>query len=57
MKQINKFAIESVSTASLEKGWNKINSRINHIVRVNGKKIEQNNTWIKLLEYFYYLTY
>lgn len=43
MKERIKQAIEAVSTETLEKVWKNINSRINHIIRVEGGHIEQDN--------------
>ena len=57
MKERIKQAIEAVSTETLEKVWKNINSRINHIIRVNGGHIEQDNIWTKLLEYLYHNTH
>lgn len=43
MKERIEHAIEIVSTETLEKVWNNINSRFNHIIRVNGSSTEQHN--------------
>lgn len=43
MKERINQAIEGISTETLEKVWKNMNSRINHLVRVNGGHIEQYN--------------
>lgn len=57
MAEKTKQAIESESIETFEKVWNHLNSKINHIVRVNKGHIEHVNIWIKLLECFNFITY
>lgn len=57
MKQSGKEAIEDISPQMLVKHWENMNSRINHVVSVNGEHVEQDCIWLNSLQNFYCSAY